>query len=392
MNKTSEKLAGARRILVRGVNWLGDAVMTTPALMRLREAYPESHITILTPDKLRDIYEGHPAINAIETFGKGEGVWSIGSRLKRQRFDLGIVFPNSPRSAMEVWVSGAKTRLGYGGNMRSVFLNKAMARPAGVVEMRKRTVAEIKKIISQNGPARKYPPESHQSLHYLHLLEAIGCDSRPLQPCLRIEDSKVKQFQKKFGLLPASRETGPWLGLNPGAEYGPAKRWPEERFISTAIEVQRRTNCRWLVFGIKADHALAERITQAINSAASKSAPSPINLAGATSLGELCAGLKLCQVVLTNDSGPMHVAAALGTAVVAPFGSTSPELTGPDLPNLAKEGIDSSRNSILQSNVPCSPCFLRECPVDFRCMLQIDVSQVVAAICQRIGNLPGRSA
>jgi heptosyltransferase-2 len=159
------------------------------------------------------------------------------------------------------------------------------------------------------------------------------------------------------------------FGLNPGAEYGPAKRWPVERFIAAAREIQKQTNCVWLIFGSKDDKAIAEQIQSAIGNRQS----AIFNFAGRTSLRELIALLKLCRVLLTNDSGPMHVAAALGTPVVAPFGSTSPELTGPGLPG-------DLRHRLLKSDAPCSPCFLRECPIDLRCMNGISAERVVEAV------------
>jgi heptosyltransferase-2 len=159
--------------------------------------------------------------------------------------------------------------------------------------------------------------------------------------------------------------------LNPGAEYGPAKRWPMEKFIAAASEIQKRTNCTWLVFGGQADVEIASRIESAM-----ASPPSAIwNLAGKTSLRELMTLLKICRVLLTNDSGPMHVAAALGTPVVVPFGSTSPELTGPALPG-------DPQHRLLKSDAPCSPCFLRECPIDFRCLNGISAERVVEAVLQ----------
>jgi heptosyltransferase-2 len=112
------------------------------------------------------------------------------------------------------------------------------------------------------------------------------------------------------------------LGLNPGAEYGPAKRWPEERFVEAAQRLTAQTDCQWWIFGGGGDVPVAERIAAAIGQDRAQS------LAGKTSLRELCAAMKACSVVLTNDTGPMHVAAAVGTPVVVPFGSTSPELTG----------------------------------------------------------------
>jgi heptosyltransferase II len=169
--------------------------------------------------------------------------------------------------------------------------------------------------------------------------------------------------------------TQPVFGLNPGAEYGPAKRWPVERFIAAAQEIQRRTNCVWILFGGRGDVEIVNQIASQLLSANSHL----LTLAGKTSLRELMALLKLCRVLLTNDTGPMHVAAALGTPVVVPFGSTSPELTGPGLPG-------DPRHRLLKSNVPCSPCFLRECPIDFRCMNGITVERVVETVIQTLNR------
>ena len=163
------------------------------------------------------------------------------------------------------------------------------------------------------------------------------------------------------------------LGLNPGAEYGPAKRWPAGSFAAVTHEVSRRMpDCLWLAFGGPGDRALCDDIARLAGDRV-------LNLAGRTSLRELMALLKLCRVVLTNDSGPMHVAAALGTPVVVPFGSTSPALTGPGLPG------DPS-HQLLTAAVPCSPCFRRTCPIDFRCMTGIGPERVVEAVCRAIGE------
>ena len=161
------------------------------------------------------------------------------------------------------------------------------------------------------------------------------------------------------------------LGLNPGAEYGPAKRWPAESFAAVAREVSRKMpECLWLAFGGAGDRALCGDIARLAGDRV-------LNLAGKTSLRELMALLKLCRVVLTNDSGPMHVAAALGTPVVVPFGSTSPELTGPGLPG-------DPRHQLLKSAAPCSPCFRRTCPIDFRCMTGIGPERVIEAVCRAV--------
>ncbi len=374
-------MPGPRRILVRGVNWLGDAVMTTPGLVRLRGALPDAHITLLTAAKLAEIWTGHPAIDAIESFAEGESAWSVGRKLRAGQYDTGLVLPNSPRSALELWRAGIPERVGYAGSWRKGWLTRTVPVRPGAVEMHKRSVAEINQLIARPPVPAALPPAAHHIYQYLHLAAALGAKPEPLAPFLAVTDAAERQFAAKFGLETTSGAAAPLLGLNAGAEYGPAKRWPEERFIEAAIQIQQRLKCRWLIFGAKAEAEAAERIAAKIRQAGESVAqtnPVAVNLAGKTGLGELCAGLKLCRVVLTNDSGPMHVAAALGTPVVVPFGSTSPELTGPGLPG-------DGRHQLLRANAPCSPCFLRECPVDFRCMTGISVEQAVAAVLRAAG-------
>jgi heptosyltransferase II len=364
-------LPAAPRILVRGTNWLGDAVMTTPALLRLREKFPEAHLALLTPEKLRDLWMHHPALNQTITFAPGENVFSVGKRLRAGRFDLAVVLPNSPRSAMETWLAGIPRRMGYARPWRDWLLTLSLGSRPDSVKMQKRSVDEIKSLVQQPPGFRHRPPSSAHQIHeYLNLVAALGASPEPLPPQLAVKPEEVAAVARKFGLENIVR---PILGLNPGAEYGPAKRWPADKFTAAAREIQQRTNCTWLVFGGPGDQALADHIESAI--------PSPpsavLSLAGKTSLRELMALLQFCQVLLTNDTGPMHVAAALGTPVVVPFGSTSPELTGPGLPG-------DPLNWVLKSDVPCAPCFLRECPIDFRCMNSITVEQVVEAVLSAI--------
>jgi len=356
-----------RRILVRGTNWLGDAVMTTPTLLWLREKFPEAHIALLTPEKLCDLWLSHSAVNETISFTAGEGVFAIGNKLRAGKFDLALVLPNSPRSAIETWLAGIPQRIGYARPWRNFFLTQTVAPRPDAVKMHKRSAAEIKKLISQTpDPRPRTPASAHQIHEYLHLVAALGVNPEPLPPQLFVTPDEIEATKRKFGL---EKITQPVLGLNPGAEYGPAKRWPVDRFIAAAREIQNRTNCVWLIFGGAND----AQITSQIESAIRHSSFVNRNLCGQTSLRELMALLKLCRVLLTNDSGPMHVAAALGTPVVVPFGSTSPELTGPGLPG-------DPRHRLLKSDAPCSPCFRRECPIDFRCMNGIAVERVVEAV------------
>jgi len=357
-----------RRILVRGTNWLGDAVMTTPALLRLRERFPDAHIALLTPEKLQDLWLHHPAVNETISFAAGEGVFAVGKKLRAGRFDLALVLPNSPRSAIEPWLAGIPLRIGYARPWRNFFLTQTVASRAEAVRMHKRTVAEIKGLIAQTpDPRPGIPSSAHQIHEYLHLTAALGANPKPLPPQLFVTPEEIETVKTELH-LDDTKYRRPFLGVNPGAEYGAAKRWPVEKFIETIREVQRRTVCNWIVFGGQNDKRLASRIENEIDDGSAI-----FNLAGHTSLRELMAALKLCRVLLTNDTGPMHVAAALGTPVVVPFGSTSPELTGPGLPG-------DGRHRLLKSDAPCSPCFLRECPIDFRCMNGISVERVVEAV------------
>ncbi len=349
------------KILVRGVNWLGDAVLSTPALLRLRAARPTAHITLLTREKLADLWRAHPALDEVMTFAKAETVWQLAARLRRERFDVALVLPNSPRSALEVWLARIPQRIGYAAQSRNWWLTHPVARRPDEVRMRKRTVAEIKTLIDdpRETAAEVFPRSAHQVYHYLKLVAVLGANVEPLPPQICVTPDEVEAVCRQYGLAAEAQPHRLLLGLNPGAEYGPAKRWPAERFVAAALEIQKRRPCRWLIFGSKADHELAAEIASQIGPATClppqpstlNPQPSVLNLAGATTLRELCALLKACRLLLTNDSGPMHVAAAAGTPVLALFGSTSPDLTGP-----APAG--ELRHQILRSNVPCSPCFL----------------------------------
>jgi len=372
MTCTAQRLAPApHRILIRGVNWLGDAVMTTPAIQRLREAYPEAEITLLTHQKLKDIWIAHPHVDEVETFADGEGSGSIARRMKGKGFDLGVALPNSPRTALELWRAGIPRRVGYQAAWRNWMLSHAVPRATDVVHMRKRSNDEIKRLIESPGAGNppSIPAESHHIHHYLRLMAAIGASPDPVAPRLEIPAESIARFRSEF--LPETGDDVVWLGLNPGAEYGPAKRWGFDRFLHVAKEIQKEHNVGWIVFGAPNDIA-AKHIAEELPGLSGS--PLTVDLAGRTTLAQLCAGLKLCDALLTNDSGPMHVAAALGTPVVVPFGSTSIELTGPGLPG------DSTSHKLLTSNEPCAPCFRRDCPIDFRCMDNIPVERVSDAI------------
>jgi heptosyltransferase-2 len=357
--------------------------MTTPALERLRDARPHAHITLLTHEKLADLWLHFPSVDSVLTFAEGENVWRVGRRLREPCFQIALIFPNSPRSALEMWFAKIPQRIGYSQTWRNWALTRKISRQMDRSAMRKRSSSEIKRLIRYPSPGSTPAvlSSSHHIHHYLQLMAALGGNPEPLPPRLIVTKQEVESIKQRLPVPSGQIETRPIFGMNAGAEYGPAKRWPRERFVDAAIRLQRQTDCRWLIMGGRGDMALAGSVAGEIRAAAIQKQgraedpanPEVINLAGATTLRELCAALKLCRVLLTNDSGPMHVAAALGIPVVVPFGSTSPELTGPGLPG-------DARHQLLKSNVPCAPCFLRECPIDFRCMNSISVERVIEAV------------
>jgi heptosyltransferase-2 len=393
---------------VRGVNWLGDAVMTTPALQRLREALPDAHLTLLTHEKLADLWHRHPSVDAVITFSPSESPWSVARRLRAESFQAAVVLPNSLRSALEVWLARIPQRIGFTRPCWSWLLTRAIHPRPGKSRMSRRSVSEVRRLISlpEGAPSSTSPRAQDRSAHqlhdYLHLVAALGANPEPLPPKLEISAAEMREAEEalaktvqEVGQVPrlpsgplapqsnsgeAPKAAGGTpaplpvlLGLNPGAEYGPAKRWPAERFAAVAREVCRKHgNCVWLAFGGASDSQLCSEIARLAGG-------SVVNLAGKTSLRQLMASLKLCRVLLTNDTGPMHVAAALGTPVVVPFGSTSPGLTGPGLPG-------DPRHQLLQAAAPCSPCFRRVCPIDFRCMTGISPARVVEAVSQALAR------
>jgi heptosyltransferase II len=357
--------AATENILVRSVNWLGDAVMSTPALIRLREARPGARLTLLSPEKLAKLWERQPFADELLTFSPSESVWQVGRRLRKKDFTIGLAFPNSIRSALELWLAGIPRRIGVARTGRSLLLTEAVQPRTGAVEMRKRPVGEIRRRIESDAAPTLYPVTAHHAHHYLHLAAALGASPEPIAPQIDVSEGEMEEVREKFGL--ARTKGQPWFGLNPGAEYGPAKRWPAERFVAAARALREKTQCRWVIFGGAGDRAVAETITRDLARVTEE--PS-LNLAGQTSLRELAAALKICDLVLTNDSGPMHLAAAVGAPVAAIFGSTSPELTGP---------VFSARARVVRCHAPCAPCFRRECPIDLRCLHGIETEQVVAA-------------
>ncbi|MBM3861583.1 MAG: lipopolysaccharide heptosyltransferase II [Verrucomicrobia bacterium] len=312
-------------ILIRATNWIGDSVMMMPAVTRLREANPQAHIVLLCPARLRDLWRYNPHIDEVITELTG-------------RFDTAYIFPNSFRSAWETWRAHIPRRIGYPGHWRRRLLSDIIP-DNETIHYESITIA---------GTAFRRKVFNSQR-HQVHRHLALVGSSQPTPPRIWLGPDEAAIRAKLLGDDPR-----PILALNPGAEFGPAKRWPAERFAEVAT---RAANCRVVLLGGPRDPLipLPER---------------SLNLVGKTSLLALCVVLRAARVLLTNDTGPMHLAAALDVPQVCIFGSTSPELTGP----LSDKAV------VLRQRVECSPCFLRECPMDFRCMTRLGVEEVAAAV------------
>ena len=334
-------------LLIRGVNWIGDGIMTLPAIHALRIAMPETKISLLVKPWVSPLFEHNPNINEIifyrteheSIFGRIKLSWN----LRKKKFCSAILLQNAFDAALITFLAGIKERNGYKRDSRGFILTKAIPLPEN-----------YKKI--------------HHIHYYLNLLEQIGIHAEYSVPYLYLTlDERLH-----------SRETlnnmrRPILGINPGATYGAAKRWLPERFAEVAIWFIQDTGGSVIIFGGKSEIEIADKIY--------KQTPPEfrtynviLNIAGKTSLRELIALISECDVFVTNDSGPMHIAYALKTPLVSIFGSTDPHLTGP--PEM--DGISSVA---LTPNIPCSPCFERTCKNNtLRCMYEISSDEVFLSI------------
>jgi lipopolysaccharide heptosyltransferase II len=349
-----------RRVLIRSVNWLGDAVMTMPAIQRLKEVHPQAHLAVLTAPKLADLWRLHPDVSEVIVHEPSNCPFVLfrqASELRQGGFDAAIIFPNSWRSTLPIWLAGIPRRIGFRGHARAWLLTGALEESADYQTKPVMTPEAIRRFGNGASVAPDPPVFKHQVHRHLQLAAGLGADTAPCTPRLQLAAPPAD------ALLPQDK---PLLALNAGAEYGPAKRWPLDRFIDVAKAIAERHDVRWVIVGGPKEAELGSQIAAALGE------PHAINLAGKTTLLGLCHALAQCRLLLTNDSGPMHLAAALGKPVVAIFGSTEPALTGPAV-------AGDSPHIILRRALPCSPCFLRECPIDFRCMTAITVEEVVRA-------------
>jgi heptosyltransferase-2 len=336
-----------RNILVRAANWVGDAVMCVPALAALRGRFPEARIAILARPWVAALYASEPFCDELLPYDAPKN-WNgfrqkcrVASELHSRNFDCAVLLPNSFESALFVWAARIPVRIGYDRDAREWLLTHPIPVP-GYDDI---------------------PP--HQRFYYLELLVRAGLISQ------YSKDEPIR-LHKAFAAAQLGRARfervsifGPVIGVSPGAAYGGAKRWLPERFAEAAVEIAREHRASVAVFGSKQERAICENVSEAIEAHGGKS----LNFAGATTLAEFIELAAACDVYLTNDSGPMHIASALGVPTVAVFGATDDEATGPT----------GEQTRVVREAVECSPCLLRECPIDHRCMKGVTADRVVHA-------------
>ena len=329
------------RLLVRSPNWLGDACMAVPAVRAVKRGRPDLELTVLCPAKLAEFWQAVPEVDAVLGREGNEGVARVAARIRATGpFHAGLLLPNSPRVALEMRCGGVERVIGYAARWRRLLLHQ-------VVPLKQET-----------GPPR------HHVEHYLQLAHRIGADCTDRALFGPIASSPP----------PEATAAGPArIGLCAGAEYGPAKRWPLDSFAAMAAAVleSRGDTVRWVLFGTPGEAALGHELEAKLEGRSE-------NLVGKTTLAGLMDELRRCRLLVTNDTGTMHLAALLGVPVVALFGSTEPAWTRP----LGRQ------HTILREHVACSPCFLRECPLDFRCMKAITPERVAAAVAAQLDREP----
>lgn len=338
-----------QKILVSLPNWLGDVVMSLPTIKGMRWLFPESHLSVLVHSNFAPLFKDNQDINEVIPYHRGRGLkkffsgFKIAKNVRKKRFDLVLILPRSFNSAMVSFVSNITERIGYAGDSRSILLTHSLPRD--------------EKAVSQ-----------HRVYYFLNLLSHFGRHVPVSAPRLHIGKDEKKWVDETFKRLHVPAKAF-LIGFNAGAAHGKAKRWLTERYLELAKRLIDKFDAHILLFGSSAESYLNSRIL--------KKAPKDkvIDFSGQTDILQLAALIKRCRLLVTNDSGPMHMAAAMRTRVVAVFGPTDPVTTSPF----------GNKHMLIYKSVDCSPCHKRTCPTDHRCMKQVGVDEVFKA-CLRTLN------
>ena len=325
-----------RKILVRSTNWIGDAVMTTPALGAIRAAFPSSEIVLAASPVISELMSPHPYCDRVIVYDKAgahrglRGLWGFCRLLAGERFDLAVLFQNAIEAAIMAKLASIKMRAGYNTDARGILLTHGI-----------RVTKEARRL--------------HHTQYYLNMLANLGIPAAGQKLRLQCTDEEKRWAQSMLG-------PGKWVAINPGAAYGSAKRWYPERFGQVADALAFELGYGSVLVGGRGEAGIGSEIESRMRS-------KPVNLIGVTSVRQLTSILASVDLVITNDSGPMHVAAAFDRPIVALFGPTDHSTTFPLC----------SRFLLVRKETECAPCLKRQCPTDHRCMAGISVKDVLDA-------------
>lgn len=337
-----EEKSKIKKVLVRATNWIGDAVMTTPAVATIRKNLPDAEITLLAMGWVADVFASSPHVDKIILYDKKErhkgvtGKIRLGLELRKEKFDAAILLQNAFEAAFITLLANIPIRAGYTTDGRGLLLTHGVRKQPGI-------------------------DKKHQVHYYQEMLQGLGFTPAPDKQELFIADDR-RQAAESFLRDKNVAKEELLVGLNPGAAYGPAKRWPAGKYGELAGKLNHdHHNITVLVFGTEADQDAAQTISSSVDP------QKIINLTGKTTLIQAMALIARCNCFVTNDSGLMHVAAALQIPLVAVFGSTNHITTAPF----------SQKAIIVRKDLPCSPCMKTHCPLNhFQCMEKISVDEV----------------
>lgn len=334
------------KILIRATNWVGDAILALPALRAVRRRFPEAEIAILARPYVVDVYRDQGICNQLladDSQSKHSGILGrerLAAELRAMRFDVALLLQNAFGAAWLAWRAKVPVRIGYARDGRGFLLTHPVPVPKS---------GEIPR---------------HERFYYLELLRRAGWIDAPLEePLITLYVSEPNRRRAaEFLVASGARQDSLRIAIGAGASYGSAKCWPPSRFAELVNRIRAQADADVILFGTASEAAVSRAISSELHRP-------PIDLTEKTAIADLPALLSQCHLFIGNDSGAMHVAAAVGLPVVAVFGPTDPHGTAPVTP----------RSTIVQQKPYCSPCFLRHCPTDHRCMRSVTSEMVEAA-------------
>jgi heptosyltransferase-2 len=341
-------------VVVLAPNWLGDALMALPAIADVKRAFPSARLTVAARRGVAEVFKFASSVDSLVALGWSGRWWQRGlldddvAQLRELESELAILLPNSFASAWLVKRAGVANRWGYASDMRAPLLSRAVSRPPGSM---------------------------HQGAYYQHLTRELGIDSGPPEPVVTVPEL-VRSSARDFLVERGWNGSAPVVVFAPGAAYGTAKRWLPRHVARVASMLVRTRNVTCVLVGSRADSGTARQIFGYLDTAA---AAQVVDVTGDTTLEMLAGLLGIAQACLSNDSGAMHLAAAVGAPVIALFGPTNEYETSP----LTRHGRQSA---VLTHPVWCRPCMLRECPIDHRCMKGITPERVFDTLTRLIST------